>query len=68
MGGVAPSARNVNAYDDACSPDYIASFSDYIGISVEDFWRQVHASVNRDLFTVHNDGRIERKYEVGVGL
>lgn len=58
----------VEAYDDACAPEYIAAFSDYIGISVDAFWKQVHASVNRDLFTVHGDGRIERRYAVGVGL
>ncbi|MES2339689.1 MAG: N-acetyl sugar amidotransferase [Pseudomonadota bacterium] len=58
----------VTAYDDACSPDYIAAFCDYIDITVDAFWAQVHASVNRDLFEVRGDGTIVRKYEVGVGL
>lgn len=58
----------VSKYDDACSPKYIASFCDYIGISVEQFWRQVHASVNRDLFDVSADGVISRKFVVGSGL
>jgi len=58
----------VTEYDDSCSPDYIAAFSDYIGISVDAFWKQVHASVNRDLFDVAADGTITRKYRVGVGL
>jgi hypothetical protein len=58
----------VERYDDSCSDDYIAAFCDYIGIAKDQFWAQVHASVNKDLFTVHNDGRIERKFEVGVGL
>ncbi|MGI8943685.1 MAG: N-acetyl sugar amidotransferase [Qipengyuania sp.] len=58
----------VRQYDDSCSDEYIASFCDYIGIDTEQFWCQVHASVNKDLFTVHNDGRIERRFEVGVGL
>ncbi|MEG3179105.1 N-acetyl sugar amidotransferase [Sphingomonas sp. LT1P40] len=58
----------VEAYDDACSPDYIASFCDYIGVSVDFFHDHVRKSVNRDLFTVHDDGRIERKFRVGVGL
>ncbi len=58
----------VSAYDDSCSDEYIAQFCDYIGIDTQAFWHQVHASVNKDLFTVHNDGRIERKFEVGVGL
>lgn len=58
----------VEQYDDACSDDYIAAFSEYIGISVDDFWRQVHASVNRELFDIRADGRIERKFTVGEGL
>ncbi|MBN8811830.1 MULTISPECIES: N-acetyl sugar amidotransferase [unclassified Sphingomonas] len=58
----------VTEYDDSCSPDYIAAFSEYIGIRVDDFWRQVHASVNRELFNIRPNGRIERKYQVGVGL
>jgi N-acetyl sugar amidotransferase len=60
--------RLVEQYDDACAPGYIESFSDYIGISVGDFWKQVHASVNRDFFDVHADGQITRKFKVGVGL
>jgi hypothetical protein len=60
--------RLVSEYDDSCSPGYIAAFSDYIGISVDDFWKQVHASVNKDLFDIRPNGRIERKFEVGVGL
>lgn len=60
--------RLVTEYDDSCSPDYIAAFSDYIGISVDAFWKQVHASVNRDLFDIRPNGQIERKYEVGVGI
>lgn len=58
----------VEHYDDACAPNYIESFSEYIGISVKDFWEKVHASVNRELFDVHSDGRITRKFKVGVGL
>ena len=58
----------VDAYDDACAPEYIASFCDYIGITVDAFWTQVRASANRDLFDVHGDGSIVRKFTVGVGL
>jgi hypothetical protein len=58
----------VTRFDDACAPGYIQSFSDYIGISVDEFWAHVRASVNRTLFDVQPDGRITRKYEVGVGL
>lgn len=58
----------VEQYDDACGANYIATFSDYIGISVEQFWNQVHASVNRQLFDIQPGGRIRRKFKVGVGL
>lgn len=58
----------VEQYDDACSDDYIASFCDYIGITVAQFWTQVHSSLNRNLFRVDAAGRIERKFKVGVGL
>jgi N-acetyl sugar amidotransferase len=60
--------RLVEQYDDACSPEYIDSFCNYIGISVVNFWQRVHASVNRELFEVHADGRISRRFKVGVGL
>lgn len=60
--------RLVVEYDDSCSPDYIAAFSDYIGITVDAFWDQVRASVNRNLFDIRPNGLVERKFEVGVGL
>jgi N-acetyl sugar amidotransferase len=58
----------VTQYDDACAPGYIASFCEYIGISVDEFWAQVHRSVNPELFEIDAAGRICRKYQVGVGL
>jgi N-acetyl sugar amidotransferase len=58
----------VERYDDACAPEYIRAFSEYIGIGVDDFWRQVHAATNRRLFDIRADGRIVRRYRVGHGL
>ncbi|WP_137153235.1 N-acetyl sugar amidotransferase [Devosia sp. FKR38] len=60
--------RLVEKYDDACSPEYIAKFCEYIEISVDEFWAQVHRSLNRNLFDLHADGTITRKFQVGVGL
>lgn len=57
----------VERFDGACSRQYIEEFSDYIGISVDQFWDQVRRSVNPHLFTIHSDGRIERRFQVGVG-
>lgn len=58
----------VERYDDACADYYIESFCEFIGISVEQFWTQVYASTNKDLFSVSNDGTIQRRFKVGEGL
>ncbi len=58
----------VEEYDGSCAPSYIESFCDFIDISVDDFWKHVRASVNRELFDVRSDGSIERRFKVGVGL
>ncbi len=58
----------VEKYDDACAPEYIAAFSDYIGVGVDDFWKQVNAAVNPTLFRFGEGGRIERRFIVGEGL
>jgi len=58
----------VERYDDACSDEYIDNFCAYIGVTVEQFWKQVHSSVNRELFTIESDGTIRRKFKVGAGL
>lgn len=58
----------VEEFDGACSDEYIESFCFYIDISIEQFWAQVHSSVNRDLFTIELDGSIRRKFKVGIGL
>ncbi len=58
----------VEQYDDACGPKYIEDFSKFIGITVDQFWQTVHASVNSKLFDIRPDGRISRKFQVGVGL
>jgi N-acetyl sugar amidotransferase len=58
----------VEQHDDACGDNYIEAFSDYIGLSVDQFWAKVDSSVNRQLFDIQPDGRITRKFKVGVGL
>ena len=58
----------VHEYDGCCSGKYISSFCDYINISVDDFWAQVHSSLNHELFDLSADGMITPKFEVGVGL
>ncbi len=58
----------VERYDGRCGPHYIASFCAYIGITVEQFWQQVHANLNRKLFELAADGTITPLFRVGVGL
>ena len=58
----------VETYDDACGINYIQNFSEYIGITVSQFWEKVHSSLNRELFDIGADGRISRRFKVGVGL
>lgn len=55
-------------FDGTCSPKYIESFSNYIGITVEQFWDQVDKSVNLELFTKQGKGKYSPKFEVGIGL
>ena len=58
----------VEEYDDAYDEKYIKGYCDYLRISVIEFWQKVHASLNRDLFTLEQNGTISRKFKVGVGL
>ena len=58
----------IEKYDDSCSDEYIESFCAYIGISVKQFWEKIYASINRDLFLIESDGRIRRKFKIGLGL
>lgn len=55
-------------YDHSCGANYVHSFCDYVGISVENFWAQVHSSVNPELFEIRPDGSIAPRFKVGVGL
>lgn len=58
----------VSEYDHSCGDSYITSFCQYIDISKEKFWQQVYSSVNLDLFSIADDGKIKPKFSVGLGL
>lgn len=64
----ADAAALVTRYDDSCGDDYIASFCDYIGVTVEAFWDKVRASANPQLFEIREGRDIRPKFTVGVGL
>ena len=55
-------------FDGNCSPKYIKSFCNYIGISESEFWTEVDQSVNPTLFTKNGFGNYTPKFEVGVGI
>ena len=53
-------------YDGVCSDRIIRSFSDYVGITVADFWDIANGWVNDNLFTIQSGGRPTKKFQVGV--
>jgi N-acetyl sugar amidotransferase len=58
----------VTKFDGKCHDRYIASFCEFIEISVDEFWCHVLESVNRTLFDVTPDGSIQPRFRVGEGL
>jgi len=58
----------IEKFDGSCSEKYIKNFCDYIDITKEEFWEQVHSCVNKELFEISPDGKIYRNFEVGYGL
>jgi len=58
----------VEKYDGSCSKEYIKSFCDYIDITTDQFWTQVLNNVNLDIFSIEPNGKIKRKFKVGIGL
>ncbi len=57
-----------NKYDSACGKKYIEDFCDYIKISKEQFWNQIHKNVNKKLFKILPNKKIQPRFKVGFGL
>jgi N-acetyl sugar amidotransferase len=55
----------VELYDGCCGEGYIASFCEFIEITVDQFWETVDRSVNRSLFAKDAKGKWMRKFKVG---
>lgn len=55
----------INQYDGKCGDQYVKSISEYMGISVEEFWRVVDKWVNKDLFYKDENGKWQPKFKVG---
>ena len=58
---------HVERYDDACGPDYLASFCRYIGCTEAEFWATVKRFANSRLFDLSGPRPVKR-FQVGVGL
>lgn len=57
----------VNEYDGKCGEKYINEFCDYVGISVDEFWRVTDQFVNRKLFKKNTEtGKWIAKFEIGL--
>jgi len=61
--------KQVEQYDGKCGEQYINEFCEYIGISVEEFWKIVDKFVNKELFRKDTStGKWKPKFKVGYGL
>jgi N-acetyl sugar amidotransferase len=58
----------VSKYDDAQDEKYIQDYCDYLGITVDEFWRRVSAAANPALFEFEGGRPVRRKFKVGEGL
>ncbi len=46
----------VRKYDGKCAPRYINQFSEYLGISIDEFWRIANSYRNPDIWEHHSNG------------
>jgi hypothetical protein len=58
----------VAKWDGSCSDTYISDFCEYLEITPEDFWQQVHFFTNTKLFELPSQGRPTPKFRVGMGI
>jgi N-acetyl sugar amidotransferase len=56
----------VTEFDGVCSDRIIKSYSDYVGISVIDFWDIANKWINTNIFEIHKGKRPSPKFQVGV--
>jgi N-acetyl sugar amidotransferase len=59
----------VERYDGTCAEKYIKTFTEFIEITIDEFWKHVDANiVNKNLFDIVRPGKYNKKFKVGVGL
>lgn len=55
----------VEQYDGKCGEKYIKDACDYMGITIEEFWKETDRWVNKDLFFKDSNGIWQPKFKVG---
>ena len=55
----------VEKYDGKCGEHYIKQAADYMGITVDEFWRVADKWVNKKLFYKDENGKWQPKFKVG---
>lgn len=55
----------VEQYDGKCGDQYIKDICDYMGITVEEFWKETDKWVNKDLFYKDENGKWQPRFKVG---
>ena len=55
----------VEQYDGKCGEHYIKQAADYMGITIEEFWRVADQWVNKKLFYKNENGKWQPKFKVG---
>ena len=55
-------------YDGSCSDEYISEFCEFLEMSTEEFWNNVHRVTNKKLFIIGKDAIIKRNFIVGKGI
>ncbi|HOW35811.1 MAG TPA: N-acetyl sugar amidotransferase [Candidatus Omnitrophota bacterium] len=56
----------IEKYDGKCSDKLVGNFCDYLGISIEEFWRVADSYTNKEIFEKDKKGSWKLKYPVGV--
>ena len=56
----------VKKFDGLCSDRIVQNYSDYVGISVNEFWSIANKWVNKTIFDIHLGKRPTKKFTVGI--
>lgn len=60
------SIKLVETYDGVCCDEIINNYCKYVGLSLDDFWKNINKWTNTTLFSISNTERPKRLFEIGV--